>query len=52
MAFFRCGSGECLTKMHLCESIKDCTDGSNENDSNEINAVQCYRDQFRCADGT
>lgn len=31
---FRCSSGECILEVYLCDTSRDCSDGSDEEDCN------------------
>ncbi|XP_067041821.1 uncharacterized protein [Acropora muricata] len=44
---FSCPSGECLRADFLCDSIKNCKDGTDEIRC----GVSCSKDKFSCADG-
>ena len=40
---FTCGDGACIERNKLCDQVKDCTDGSDENNyiCREFNIICC-----------
>lgn len=47
---FSCGSGECLQRQQVCDSLPDCRDNSDESSCNTVNTV-CTEDMIACTDG-
>uniref|UniRef100_A0A672JCA6 Low density lipoprotein receptor-related protein 2b n=1 Tax=Salarias fasciatus TaxID=181472 RepID=A0A672JCA6_SALFA len=48
---FKCGSGKCIPQSWVCDTVEDCSDGSDEPSTCEVVIKTCSSSQFTCTNG-